>query len=257
MQYRADERPIALVIPCYNEAKRLDSGPFVKALKENENLTLIFVNDGSQDGTLVILHQFKMYASGRVRVIDRPENMGKAEAIRHGVLSTRDDDFSWLGYWDAGLATPLAALNDFFSEDVPDRLKAIIGSRVKLCGWDIQRKGARHVLGRTACFLVDTLFKLGVYDTQCGAKVFEAKTLLETCQEPFITQRVFDIELLLRLVDRFGPCDLWLREIPLKSWKDKETSRLRLFAAFKSWSELWQLRKTIREKAKSLENGES
>jgi hypothetical protein len=56
---------------------------------------LVFVNDGSTDGTLDILKQ----VSFKPRILNLKKNVGKAEAIRQGVVSTfealNQDDFSF------------------------------------------------------------------------------------------------------------------------------------------------------------------
>ncbi len=48
---------IAIVVPCYNEEHRLHVSDFVEELSKNPNLTILFVNDGSRDNTLKIIHK--------------------------------------------------------------------------------------------------------------------------------------------------------------------------------------------------------
>jgi dolichyl-phosphate beta-glucosyltransferase len=40
-----------VVIPCYNERRRLDTIQFAKAVASHEWLAFLFVDDGSTDGT--------------------------------------------------------------------------------------------------------------------------------------------------------------------------------------------------------------
>jgi len=43
-----------LVVPCFNEEKRLDPSAFAE-LARTEDVTLLFVDDGSTDGTLGVI----------------------------------------------------------------------------------------------------------------------------------------------------------------------------------------------------------
>ncbi|MFT5358366.1 MAG: hypothetical protein ACI9KE_005604, partial [Polyangiales bacterium] len=102
---------VALIVPCYNEEKRLDEAAFLSALSAQENLRIRFVNDGSRDGTLRVLRELQSVAPPfRVEVLDLPKNVGKAEAVRLGLLhefDTVSPKAEYVGYWDADLATPL------------------------------------------------------------------------------------------------------------------------------------------------------
>ena len=43
--------PCTIVVPCFNEAARLDAQAFLGMLDARDNLSLLFVDDGSTDGT--------------------------------------------------------------------------------------------------------------------------------------------------------------------------------------------------------------
>lgn len=68
----------AIVIPCHNEAQRLRVDTFRRFLAAHPEVRLLFVDDGSSDGTARVLKGFKVL---RLR-----QNRGKAEAVRAGVL---------------------------------------------------------------------------------------------------------------------------------------------------------------------------
>ncbi|RZA25383.1 MAG: glycosyltransferase, partial [Proteobacteria bacterium] len=69
-----------LVVPCYNEAKRFQQQPFAEALRANPGLGLLFVNDGSRDGTDSVLQNFVNQHTEQTALYSLPENQGKAEA---------------------------------------------------------------------------------------------------------------------------------------------------------------------------------
>ena len=95
-----------IIIPCFNEAKRLPVEEYNSFFEDNSSISFLFIDDGSTDKTLEILHNFK-HNHSTVEVLSLNKNQGKAEAIRKGVLQVNEVDFDYIGYIDADLATPL------------------------------------------------------------------------------------------------------------------------------------------------------
>ena len=190
-----------IVFPCYNEESRIDKKVFIDFLALNNDVSLLFVDDGSTDNSLAILKAVQEGFPNQVRIKSLQKNSGKAEAVRQGLLIAADFDFPLVGYADTDLATPLSELKRLAL--VLDRLpqKVILGSRVKLLGRNIIRNEVRHYFGRIFATVASIILKLGVYDTQCGAKFFKCKTeLKEILAKPFLSKWVFDIEIMLRLM---------------------------------------------------------
>ena len=50
------EMKVVIIIPCYNEAERLDTNNFIDYLSQNTHLHFIFVDDGSTDNTNLITY---------------------------------------------------------------------------------------------------------------------------------------------------------------------------------------------------------
>lgn len=44
-----------IIIPCYNEEKRLDTTDFINFINQENEYHLCFVNDGSKDNTIDVL----------------------------------------------------------------------------------------------------------------------------------------------------------------------------------------------------------
>ena len=63
-----------LVVPCYNEAARLKSNLFRDCLAQLESLHLLFVNDGSSDGTFSVLSEIRDGLEDRVSIVSYLEN---------------------------------------------------------------------------------------------------------------------------------------------------------------------------------------
>ena len=75
-----------VVVPCFNEEKRLDRASFVTALRGADDLHISFVDDGSRDGTRALLESLVAdLDDGRADLLVLDENVGKAEAVRLGI----------------------------------------------------------------------------------------------------------------------------------------------------------------------------
>ncbi|MEO5740232.1 MAG: glycosyltransferase, partial [Vicinamibacterales bacterium] len=181
------------------------------------------VDDGSTDGTAKMI---RTHESDSLQLLQLPHNIGKAEAIRRGVLHARDsgwlDDAVWVGYWDADLATPLSELEGFirYAELAEGRVDGILGSRISRLGSTIVRSYRRHVLGRIFATAAAALVKIESYDSQCGAKLFRVELVNEAFGEPFLSRWIFDVEILARLRGRR------LIEYPLVRWTDVGGSKV-------------------------------
>ena len=137
-----------IVVPCYNEQRRLAVGRFRAFLEQNRNTALLMVNDGSQDGTLAILRGIEHDNPAQVAVLDLQQNMGKAEAIRRGVLEALRWQPDFVGFWDADLATPLDSIAAFREVLVRrPEIQLVIGCRLRLQGHRIARGSLRHTPG--------------------------------------------------------------------------------------------------------------
>ena len=71
-----------VVVPCYNEAARLQPLRFSEFLAEDQQVDFLFVNDGSRDATLSVLETLRAKHPDRIQVLDKQPNGGKAEAVR-------------------------------------------------------------------------------------------------------------------------------------------------------------------------------
>jgi hypothetical protein len=114
----------------------------------------------------------------------------------------------------------------------PDLLM-VFGARVRLLGRSIERRALRHYLGRAFATAASVALGMGVYDTQCGAKLFRVSPEIKAIFEPpFVTRWLFDVELIARLVQvRRGsglpPTEKLIYEWPLPEWHHVAGSKVR------------------------------
>ncbi|MCP4005403.1 MAG: glycosyltransferase [bacterium] len=234
-----------LVVPCYNEASRLQPEAFQRYVVEDPATRILFVNDGSTDTTLEVLHKLEASDPAHLGVLDLQPNRGKAEAVRRGMLAAFADSPQYVGYWDADLATPLEEFPDFVHLlDEEAGREVIFGARVALLGRQIHRRAIRHYLGRVFATVVSNVLDLRIYDTQCGAKLFRASDDMKALfEEPFSTNWVFDVEILARLIrsrrntDKPQPAQI-ICEHPLKCWRDVAGSKVRSVDFFRALAEI-------------------
>jgi len=221
-----------IVVPCFNEAQRLDVGSFVKFVDGTKGIHFLMVNDGSHDETLEVLATLRSLRPARFDIQDLETNRGKAEAVRRGMLRALSARPAYFGYWDADLATPLEAICDFLR--VLQRhggIDAVLGSRIPLLGRDIQRQPLRRILGRMFARTASYVLGLSLHDTQCGAKLF--RVTHETAalfSSRFHARWIFDVEILARFTRmRRGARTLAnsVYELPLDRWRDVPGSKLR------------------------------
>lgn len=217
-----------IVVPCFEESSRFDRDAYVRFLQEHLDVGLVLVNDGSPDNTLAVLESVRDAVPERAKVLNLPQNLGKAEAVRQGMLQCIDDDAEYIGYWDADLATPLDAVPLFI--DVLDQradVDLVLGARVALLGRRIERKASRHYPGRLFATAASLTLNLPIYDTQCGAKLMRNKPLLrELFGQPFRSRWIFDVELIARYLSTGGRAE-GLYELPVPRWTDVGESKVK------------------------------
>lgn len=236
----------SIIIPCYNEAARLRAESFQEITHICNHTRLWFVNDGSTDNTHEVLDRLAEAITPKPGLIEIPKNVGKAEAVRQGVLtSLKEDGCLRCGFWDADLATPLSELSRMSrAMNENPKLVMVSGCRVQRLGAAIVRKSRRHYQGRIFATTASIVLGVPVYDTQCGAKIFRSDVAGEIFDEPFISRWSFDVELFARLGPRRNTQAVL--ELPLLEWIDQPGSKLNFSAAFKAIFDLARIFKRYR-----------
>lgn len=232
---------VGIVIPCYNEAERIESKTFIDFIDTHAGYHLCFVNDGSSDHTIDVLNEMCEGRTHQISVIDLKTNRGKAEAVRQGALYLcQDSQFDIIGFLDADLATDF---NDF--KNLVNSLNRLdhmmtVGSRIQRMGANIERTSKRQLISKTINQLIRSIIQMPFQDTQCGAKVMTIDLAKTIMQKPFKTSWLFDLELFIRIRAAYPHLDMsnTIYEYPLEKWIHKDGSKLSGRDAFKI---LWQL----------------
>jgi glycosyltransferase involved in cell wall biosynthesis len=224
----------AIIVPCYNEATRIQQRKFLQCCELLRHVSFIFINDGSNDDTILILTKLENINPRQITTINLSKNKGKGEAVRQGVLYAIRNNFDYIGYWDADLSTPLENIKTFIDllNESPHR-DIVMGARVQMLGRSIYRKAARHYIGRIFATAVSIMLRLPVYDTQCGSKIFRNTPIFkELFAAPFLTKWIFDVEILARYLSASNSklkqiLTEKIIEYPLQSWFDIPGSKIK------------------------------
>lgn len=223
---------VLLCLPCYRESNRL---PLLleQIGREDRRLDfaeihLFFLDDGSgaeEQRRLEELVSKQTFTNFPVSIRLFPQNRGKGSVLRDGFLEGLEKNFDFIGFLDTDAATPfyemIALIHTLVQTEETD---AVIGSRIKCLGKRVERSFKRHLVGRVFATLLSNLFKIAVYDSQCGAKVFRSRALrddaLQICDDP---RWLFDTQLIVLLHSRGAR----IRE-QMVDWSDIPGSKIHL-----------------------------
>jgi len=102
---------VTLVAPCYNEEGNINE--FYKAVKAafegKYDYQVVFVNDGSRDGTLNVLKKLVSDETGDIKVVNFSRNFGK-EAAMYAGLQNSDGDY--VAVIDSDMQQPPSVVKD-------------------------------------------------------------------------------------------------------------------------------------------------
>ncbi len=197
-----------IVVPCFNEERPDRRARLPARSPRTGQVRLLFVDDGSTDGTGRVLARMAEASDGDRGLHPGAPTPARPKRSRRGLLvAVRSGarDGRVLRRRPGHTARGAAAARSGRSATRPD-LAGVLGSRVARLGSSIERNALRHYLGRAYATIASMALGITVYDTQCGAKVFRVNdTFVAALAEPFRSSWAFDVELLHRLLRGSAP----------------------------------------------------
>jgi glycosyltransferase involved in cell wall biosynthesis len=214
---------LLLLIPAYNEEARI--GPVLEAYAEYffhhypGRFRLVVILNGCRDGTLGVVRAAEQrYLS--ISHAEYPAAIGKGGALIEGLKLAPMADL--IGYVDADGATPPKAFLDLVRELDRSGVDCAIGSRW-IPGAVIHhfQPGKRQFASRLFHLFVEVFFRMGIRDTQCGAKVTRRAAIERIHDRLSLADLAFDVNLLYSL----KKAGFTLREVPTE-WADQSGSKV-------------------------------
>jgi len=164
------EYTCSVVVPCHNEEGNVEA--CAQTIPQmGKGTEVIFVNDGSTDGTLdKITELANQYP--HVRVVSYPVNQGKGYAVRKGFEQANGDI---LMIFDADLTVPPEDLHEFYYPFAHEKAQFVNGSRLVYPLEDDAMRAVNLWGNQFFGMLVSWLIGQRLTDTLCGTKAFFRK----------------------------------------------------------------------------------
>jgi len=161
---------ISVVVPLFNEEHSLDALYHEIAAvldSQPEPYEVVFVDDGSTDGSMAVLERLHAETTNVV-VVHLRRNFGKAAALQAGFLEARGDV----------VVTMDADLQDDPAE-IPQLLAKLDEGFDLVSGWKARRNDpwSRRVLSKVFNWATAVVSGVRLHDVNCGLKAYRAEVL--------------------------------------------------------------------------------
>lgn len=162
---------LSIVVPCFNEQERLPQTieRIVAYMDSREDrYELVLSDDGSTDGTRKVMDEAAARHEG-VRIVSLPKNRGKGRALAEGVKAASG---MRILVCDADLSTPIDELTKLETAMDAGAGAAIASRSIKGSRVEISQPIYRVLMGKIFNLIVQATLLPGLWDTQCGFKLF-------------------------------------------------------------------------------------
>ncbi len=227
---------ISIVIPAYNEEKRLGQTlRHVANYLESKSYQkeVLVINDGSKDKTGSLVQEFCNKYSF-IKLIDNPINSGKAYSVNRGMLLASGRRILFM---DADGSTPIEELEKL-NKAIEHGFDIAIGSR-RVSGANVVEDQSipRLFLGWIFRHIVSFILPLKIIDTQNGFKLFKNEIAKNVFSKQKTFGWAFDVEILL-IATRLG---YKIKEVPIV-WHNDRESKVKLLGKIKMLFEILKIR---------------
>jgi glycosyltransferase involved in cell wall biosynthesis len=215
---------LGIIIPAYNEEKRIGRtleaySSFFKNLgNKNLNHEILVVINNTKDKTEEIVKEYQKKDKS-ISYLNL-EQGGKGFAVLEGFKECLRKDKNYIGFVDADLATPPKSFYELVKNI--SNSDGVIANRYHKKS-KIETSTKRKITSRGFNFVVRSLMHVPFKDTQCGAKLFTKRAVMEILKEKNNSQWAFDVNMLYQLYKK----GYKIKEVPTV-WFDVAGSKLNL-----------------------------
>ncbi len=166
---------LGVVIPTYNEQDNI--APLMTALGQWGGMHIVFVDDGSTDGTRQQIREWQDTDPSRVTLINRGHKFGLATAYLTGFRYLLDHSpVAWIAQMDADGSHRPADLQRLW-EQAQRGYDLVIGSRYVPGGRTVNWSPLRQLLSQSGSWYSRTILGCRVQDITGGFKVWHRSVL--------------------------------------------------------------------------------
>lgn len=160
-----------VIIPTFNEVQNIDS---LLTQLSYLDLDVLFVDDGSKDGTIAKIEKYQVANSG-IHIIKRASKMGLGTAYIAGYKWGLERGYEYLMQMDADGSHQVSDLKRMIERvDLDPELDVVIGSRWVPGGETTNWDKKRELLSRSANVYTKTLLRYRVSDSTSGFRIYKS-----------------------------------------------------------------------------------
>lgn len=228
---------LSVIVPAYNEQRRLPktlSSIDSYLRKQPYDYEILVVNDGSKDKTAEVVEDLKVKIKN-LRLVDNKENHGKGFVVRQGLLEAKGE---YRLFTDADNSTSIDQVEKMWPE-VKKGYDIVIGSRdLKESIIAVAQSWFRRRLGDVFNLFTQVTCGLwGIWDAQCGFKIFTKEAVEKIFPKCKINRFAFDPEILV-IAKKLG---FKIKEIPVV-WINEPESKVKFKSMVKMGLDLLKIR---------------
>jgi len=228
---------LSVIVPAYNEQRRLPktlSSIDSYLRKQSYDYEILVVNDGSKDKTAEVVEDLKVKIKN-LRLIDNKENQVKGFVVRQGLLEAKGE---YRLFTDADNSTSIDQVEKMWPE-VKKGYDIVIGSRdLKESIIAVPQSWFRRRLGDVFNLFTQVTCGLwGIWDAQCGFKIFTKEAVEKIFPKCKINRFAFDPEILV-IAKKLG---FKIKEIPVV-WINEPESKVKFKSMVKMGLDLLKIR---------------
>ena len=173
-----NKKVLSIIIPVFNEVKFLYKlFDQIKLFFNNENTEIIFVDDGSTDGSSNVLKQIKQSKDYKFtfKLVTLDINSGKGKAIQTGIKNSKGE---YILLQDADLELDTKDAKEMFDMITSNNdIKCIFGSRYLSGKLKKNNYFFNNLVGKLNSLIFNIFFSQSLSDVHCGLKILHRSVI--------------------------------------------------------------------------------